>query len=302
MTVANTFEPPRQSGMAIHAGLLPIPLVVSIGALVLAIQNQVGPRFFLILTIFLLVGALVPWLGYRMYALSRSAYILEREGIQIQWGLRLEDIPMTDVLWARPLASLHSPPPLPRLRLPGAVLGTRKNGELGMVEYLAADIRHMVVIATSQRTYAISPENPHAFLDAFQSLIEMGSLAPMPARSVHPTSLISRVWQDTWARYLLLASLAIGIVVIGWVATLVPSQAEIAVGFTGEGLPRRPGPAVRLTLFPVLNTLFVAGNWVMGIFYYRQEESKFLAYAMWIAGIVTSGLFLVTVYLILRIG
>ncbi len=83
-------------------------------------------------------------------------------------------------------------------------------------------------------------------------------------------------------------------IVIGWVATLVPSQAEIAVGFTGEGLPRRPGPAVRLTLFPVLNTFFIAGNWVMGIFYYRQEESKFLAYIMWAAGIVTSALFLVT--------
>ncbi len=89
--------------MTIHAGLLPIPLVVSISALVLAIQNQVGLRFFLYLSVFLLAGALVPWLGYRMYALSRSAYILEREGIQIQWGLRLEDIPMTDVLWARPL-------------------------------------------------------------------------------------------------------------------------------------------------------------------------------------------------------
>jgi hypothetical protein len=287
--------------MAIHTVLLPIPLVVSIGALILAIQNPVGPRFFLFLSISILVGGLVPWLGYRMYALSRSLYVLEREGVHIQWGLRLEDIPMTDILWARPLKSLQTHIPLPRVRYPGAVLGTRRNGELGLIEYLAADLRHMILIATPQRTYAISPENPEAFLAAFQELTEMGSLTPMPARSVHPTSLVTRVWQDPWARYLLLAGLLMGGAVLIWVATLIPSQTAIAVGFSGTGAPRRPGPAVRLTLFPMLNTIFLLGNWVAGIFFYRQEENQFLAYVMWSAGIVTSSLFLVTVFLILRI-
>ena len=130
----------------------------------------------------------------------------------------------------------------------------------------------------------------------------MGSLAPMPARSEHPTSMVTQVWQDPWARYLLLAGLLIGLVVVGWVATLVTSQSAVPVGFTGTGAPRRPGPAVRLTLFPVLNTIFLLGNWVLGIFFYRQEENQFLAYVMWSVGIVSSALFLVTVSLILQVS
>ena len=73
------------------------------------------------------------------------------------------------------------------------------------------------------------------------------------------------------------------------------------MGFTSAGTPRRPGPAVRLTLFPVLNSFFLLANWLLGMFFYRYEENRPLAYILWIFGLLTSALFLVVLYLIVNL-
>ncbi len=301
MAVDLTFHPPRQRGQAIHAALIPIPLVVSALALVQTTRTPVGPSFYLLLAVCAGSGALVPWLGYRLYSLQRSAYSLDREGIRVRWGLRSEDIPMPAVLWVQPIQELADPPPLPWLPLPGSLLGVRYSAELGPVEYLASESARLVLIGTPGMVYAISPEDPAEFMTTLQQLIELGSLAPLAARSVRPASVLTRVWADRWARVLLLAGLALGLAVAAWVAFLIPSQARIPVGFSATGTPRPAGSAVRLTLFPVINTSFLIGDWVLGIFLYRQDENRPLAYLLWIAGGLTSLLFLGALYLIVNV-
>jgi hypothetical protein len=301
MMADRTFYPPRQRGQTIHAVLIPIPLIVSGLALVQTTRTPVGLTFYLLLAVCAGAGALVPWLGYRLYCLQRSAYTLDREGIRIQWGLRIEDIPMPAVLWVQPVQDLADPPPLPWLPLPGGLLGVRHSAELGRVEYLASEAARLVLIGTPSMVYAISPEDPVEFMHTLQQLIELGSLAPLAARSVRPASVLARVWADRWARSLLLAGLVLGLAVAAWVALLIPSQAGIPVGFTAAGTPRAAGSAVRLTLFPVINTSFLLGDWALGIFLYRQDDNRPLAYVLWIAGSLTSLLFLAALALIVNV-
>jgi hypothetical protein len=156
--------------------------------------------------LFLLVGFLsfapIPLFGYRAYALLRADYYIDRDSLAMLWGLRIEDIPLSDIEWVRPASDLTRPLLLPRFRLPGAVLGTRRHPDLGLVEFIASNSRNLILIATSKRIFAISPQNAAGLVQTFARATEMGSLMPTEAKSVYPSFLITEAWESPMARFL----------------------------------------------------------------------------------------------------
>jgi hypothetical protein len=296
------FYPPTRWGLIVHAaGAL---LLISAGGYGLwqAFHATIGPRFLVFLIPSLLAIGLAVWLVYRGYALSGAFYILERDGLRLHWGLRLEDIPMDAVIWARQADELESRLPLPWLRIPGSVLGNRNLPGVGNVEFFASSWRGIVLVATPERTYAISPQDPHAFLNAFRRFMELGSLSPLPARSVFPTLLLSRVWQARLARYTILLGLGFSLSLLIGASLAIPGYDQISLGFTPELAPRDPIPSVRLMLLPVLNGFFYLADLLIGLFFFRQDESQSLAYLVWGGGALTALLFLLGMIIVLQIG
>ena len=112
------FEPPRWNGTAFHISVIGI-LAIAIGWLMLQSSNaELGPAF-----VFYLLGALVlalpvPLFAYRLYALWRGMYVLERDGVRLQWGLRVEDIPISDILWVYRAEEVNFSPSLPVFHWP----------------------------------------------------------------------------------------------------------------------------------------------------------------------------------------
>ncbi|MGZ6286405.1 MAG: PH domain-containing protein, partial [Ktedonobacterales bacterium] len=102
--------------------------------------------------IYLLVGlvafAPIPLLGYRAFALFRAEYVLNRDSLELRWGLRDEEIPLMDIEWVRPIEDLAFPLSLPSAVLPGALLGLRRHRDLGIVEFIASDRRNLLLVAT----------------------------------------------------------------------------------------------------------------------------------------------------------
>jgi hypothetical protein len=245
---------------------------------------------------------IVPLLTYRLYALRNSLYVLERDGIRIRWGLRAEEIPMTSVLWVHLRSELGTPLPLPRLRWPGAVLGVRHWPGAGNVEFLASNARNLVLVSTPERIFAISPADPEIFLHTFDRFTEMGSLTPLEARSVYPTFLLTRVWRARAARVLLLASLVLSLSLLVWVSLTIPSRLQIYLGFKPDGTFGDPVPAVHMLLLPVVNTIFVLIDSILGLFFFRREESQPYSYLLWGMGVLTPFLFLMAVFFILQAG
>ena len=141
---------------------------------------------------------LVPLLIYRLSSLENASYTLERESIRLRWGWRIEMIPMPHVQWVRTAADLGRSLPRPHLRWPGAIYGTRRypGGRMD-IEYMASTTKGLLVIATTERLYAISPANPDNLLMTYQHFTEMGSLLAPPASSVYPTNLIARLITDS---------------------------------------------------------------------------------------------------------
>jgi hypothetical protein len=50
----------------------------------------------------------------------------------------------------------------------------------------------------------------------------------------------------------------------------------------------------------VVNTFFVLGNILLGLFFYRRQESQPLSYVLWGSSTLTPLLFLLAAYTILR--
>ncbi len=292
------YPPPKQFGLLLHGILILVLVGLSAWGIWNLTRAEVGVNFVIFLLDALLALVPVPLLVYRAYALMRADYILDRDSLELRWGLRDEDIPLTDIEWLRPASDLTTPLRLPWLPIPGAVLGLRRHADLGVVEFLAADPRNILLVATSKRVYAISPTNAAKFAQTFARTIEMGSLTPAEARSVYPSFIFSRAWENPLARFLWLIGLFLNIGLVVWVGLTIPTLSQVSLGFAPSGAALSPSPASQLILLPIESSfLFLAGLFA-GLYYYRWENHRILALILWASGALTSLLFLLAVLFI----
>lgn len=287
------FSPPRRSGLIFHAAVSLLLGGAGGTAFWLALQQEVGVYFMLWMLFSVLFLAPLPLILYRAYALVQARYILDRDGLRIRWGLRAEDIPLPDVEWIRPANEMGFDLPLPRLSWIGAILGTRTVEGLGKVEYLAADINNMLLVATTGRVYAISPADIGLFQRTFQRTIELGSPSPIKSYTAVPAVFFRTVWSDFAARFLLLGGLFLTIVLFVAVILVIPMRSQVSLGFDALGVPQPAGPSERLLLLPILGGFTFVMDSILGLFWYRLPSRRPAAYLLWVGSILTP-LFLLT--------
>jgi hypothetical protein len=257
--------------------------------------SQVGPSYVTYLLIALIAFVPIPFFGYRAYALIKADYYIDRDSLAAIWGLRVEDIPLTDIEWVRPASDLTRPLLLPRFRLPGAVLGTRRHPDLGLVEFIASDTKHLILIATSKRVFAISPERASSMVQTFARAIELGSLTPADPVSVYPSFIITKAWESPLARFLWMSGLFLNLGLIVWVGIMIPTLTEIPFRFNTFGEPVEAAASSRLILLPLVSILLFILGIIVGLYFYRWEEQRPLAVVVWISGAVSAVLFLAAV-------
>jgi hypothetical protein len=295
------FEPPRRVGLVFQGGLAILLGAFGLWNLWQMAEAALGPDFVRYLLLAMLALVPFPLLVYRFRALQRGYYGLERDGIRLRWGFRVVDIPIDRVLWVHPREDLLTSLPLPWLRWPGAILGValRPLPGAGRVEVMASTLRGLVLIGTAERVFAVSPANPGHFLNTYHRLIELGSLSPIPAVSERPLFLLGQLWQRRPVRALFLAALLLNLGLFLWVILVIPTLPGVALGAPGSTQNEDLLPAAALLLFPFLNVTFLAANWVVGLFFYRTEERRYLAYMLWGSSVITATLFLTTLLVIL---
>ena len=258
-------------------------------------SEQVGPSYVTYLLLALLSFAPIPFFGYRAYALQRADYYIDRDSLAAIWGLRVEDIPLTDIEWVRPATDLTTPLRMPRFRLPGAVLGTRRHPDLGLVEFIASDTKNLILIATSKRVYAISPESPAALVQTFARATELGSLAPAKPVSVYPSFIITQAWESPLARFLWMSGFFLNLGLVVWVGLLIPTLSQIPFGFNALGIPDEVAASSQLILLPLVSAFMYIVGIITGLYFYRWEPQRPLAFVVWISGTVCAVLFLIAV-------
>ena len=297
-TKVGHFPPSKRFGLIVHGIIILILAAASAWGFLNLTRTQVGPMFVNYLLIGILAFAPIPFLGYRAYALLRADYYIDRDSLAMLWGLRVEDIPLTDVEWVRPVSDLTHPLSLPRFRLPGAILGTRRHSDLGLVEFIASDTRNMILVATAKRVFAISPKDANSLIRTFARPTEMGSLLPTEPKSVYPSFVITQAWESPLVRFAWVSGLILNIGLVIWVGLLIPSLGQISLGFSPFGAPLEPVPSIRLILLPLLSGLLFIVGWGAGLYFYRWDMQRMLANIIWISSSLSALLFLIAVLFI----
>src|SRR5512141_1530784 len=289
------FPPAKRFGLLFHTIIIASLTIVSVYGFGNLSRSPVGPSFVMYLLMALLAFVPIPFLGYRAYALLRADYYIDRDSLAMLWGLRVEDIPLTDIEWVRPASDLARPLLLPRFRLPGGVLGTRRHPDLGLVEFIASSSRNLILIATSKRIFAISPQNTAGLVHTFARATEMGSLMPAEPKSVYPSFLVTQAWESALARFLWMSGILLNLGLIVWVGILIPSLPRIALGFNPFGTPNQPVSSSQLILLPLISSLMFTAGIAAGLYFYRWERQRPLAFVVWMSSTVCAFLFLMAV-------
>lgn len=295
-----TFLPPKQRGLALHAVLIVLFLALTLWAgfnLYNAALNAAFAGFMLLLLACLVI---LPVLAYRLYALIRAEYSIDRDNLRLVWGMRVEDIPISNVEWVRPVNQLPTPLGLPWLRFWGGLLGVTHHPDIGSVEFMASETDGMLLIATARKVFAISPAEPAAFVLAFQRAMEMGSLALGQSHSQYPTFVMANAWQNPLTRITWLTGALVNIALFMWVSVTLPGLPLVSLGFDANGAPLEPIPGTQLILLPLLSAVLFAGGWLLGLFFYRRADQRLLANLLWLSGTLSSTLFLIAVFFLLN--
>ncbi len=298
MVESAVFLPPRRTGLILNITAAIVLSGASFVSFVFAFGQDVGILFGVLLMLGVVLLVPVPLAGYRSYALISASYRLERDGLRLRWGLRAEDIPLAEVEWVRRTTDLAYDLPLPPLSIPGAILGIRSTEELGPMEFMASDDQRLVLIATRQKVFIISPADPDGFIRSFQSGLELGSLVPFAPFSTRPAAYLAKVWSDRVMRWLVLVGLGLNSALFFMVAVIVPNIPSLPMGFLPSGLPADPGPSSQLMLLPVLGGLTFTADLIAGLFFYRRRDQRPVAYLFWSAGIFTPLLLMTGVILL----
>ncbi|MFL7812564.1 MAG: PH domain-containing protein [Anaerolineales bacterium] len=293
------FYPPRRTGTILHILFMVLASGAGIWGIYGVTSVQMAPQLLPYLALIFLFLAALPYLIYRLYGLQRSSYTLERGGVSLRWGWRSERLPMDQIKWVHRVEDLEIPPQPPALHWPGAVTGVRRFQRGPEVEYLAARLKGLVIIAAGSRYFAISPSYPDQFIASYQELIELGTLAPLGAESIRPTLVLSEISHNRQILALILAGGILTISLLLWTLLIIPGRATISLGFDPDGLPRAALESVRLILFPVINTTAYLANLILGLFLYRNPENRGLAYILWGGSILIALLFHIGLAIIL---
>jgi hypothetical protein len=281
------FSPPKRKGTFLYLGLTLLLLGASGAMLIFALDQQDSGFFILALVGAILLLAPIPFILYGLYSLSRARYELSREGLKIRWGLRSVDIPMPEIDWVRTTDALQNKPPLPAWSFSGVLRGVISRPEFGEIEYLASDQRRLVMVGTRKKTYAITPENTNEFLKAFQSVFELGSIAPLKASSIQAGNFFSAVFKDRLARTFILLDLAMLAALLVTTTILISSRQSVLFGYQAANIQSVPAPSDRLLLLPALNFISLVAVFTAGFFFYRSQKTRQLSYLTLASGLMT---------------
>lgn len=286
------------SRLPFTAGIVAVLVALggAVAAVLGAVFTPVSVFTFLYITAALAACIAAGWIIWRTYGYVRSSYALDRNAFVIRWGNLREVIPMADIQRVIAATDLTDGLRFRRFPLPGWWRGEGRHPALGRITFYATDaLQNQVVIITPERSYAISPYDVEAFLDAFNARYDMRPTQLVAYSRVEPAYMQWKFWRDRAAHALLLAATLAHLGLIALATTRYPSApVQIPLHFDAAGVVDRVG--VRAQMFtPVFaaSILLLLGVAAGLIVYARNERG--LSYLMWGGGAAIQLMFAIAV-------
>ncbi len=289
-----TFTPPRTKGLLLGSTLLLLFLGgMAVGILKLS-TGRVTPMLGIWTAMVILSAPLALLIAYRLYGLITARYALDRNGFTLRWGLATEQIPLAVIIGIIKGSEALNKIPLGKgFGLLGWRVGQRVITGLGFVEFFATtDPSSMIILKLKERNLVISPADGEGFENTFYEANRLGALKDLPERSQRPDFFSVRLWKDHLARILILLSLLLLLVLLGYLAFRLPGLPDqVPFGFDRVGRPDTLVPPARLLLLPLVGGFFWLLDSFLGAWFFRREDERKIAYFVWGIGLLMSILF-----------
>ena len=288
------FVPSRALGLFVGGGLL-LALLAAVGLGVVQLASTEISLITIVWVWLPLVGLpLALIVAYRLYGLATASYRLDRDGFSLRWGFASEQVALQDL--SAPGPADQSLPPLSLWRSlwwPGCYAFRSSVKGVGAVDYFATTGPEgwVLLSAGDGRHLVISPPDHETFQQAFVDATRLGSLEHIPTLSQRPDFLFTRLWEDRWARALILGGLLLPALLLVFLAVRAPGlPALVPFGFDSAGSPSLLAPPGRLLLLPFIAGLCWLADVLAGAWLYRNGEDRPLAYLLWATAVLVGGL------------
>jgi Bacterial PH domain/Domain of unknown function (DUF1648) len=252
-----------------------------------ATQLPISIITFVVALIALITVPIIGFLVYWLIGLNRSAYLMDRNALTIQWGAVQQIIPMASI---RQL--LHGSEITEHVRYfrggrwPGHWVGQGEVQGIGpMLFYAAGGFDQQLVIVTPGVAYAIAPADMAGFVEAFDQRQKMGPTQEVIQGSIRPEVFDWPLWTDWPAMGLVgVAGLAC-LLLIGYTCWRFPELApRVALHFDALGTPDLFAPRSQVFLLPAIGLLSLGVNVALGLPMYLRDRVS--AYLLWSGALV----------------
>ena len=293
--------------LGVPLGLLFIGLILALdGWLLTRLINQ-GIRDQQINTLVFLMGLLVLLsipllfvLAYQTLSCLTLTYHVDRNGVVVRWAGTEQIIPIRDIQQIVPGVQLGKQIVRRRgLRWPGHERGVGQVPGIGRTRFLATrPLDDQLLLVTPGLAVGISPQDPGAFLHAFEARRELGPNRLLE-REIHPALWSTwRIWTDQTAWALLGAAVAINLALFGYLATRFPNlDAQLPLHFTSMGQADRIGTKLELFGLPIIGLIILGTNLIVGLVLYKRERAG--SYLLWGSAAAAQALFWLATFSIL---
>jgi hypothetical protein len=281
-----TFEPyPTRSGI-VSLGLAVVFGVAVILFLTLLLQQH-DPTTMFRLFVGLLLALVITLIALYWTAISgKLVYHLNRNGLEIQWGLTQHRIPFENIENVIPGQDVSTSTRFWGLNIFGLRLGWGRWPERGLLKFYAtAPVSDSVLVVTAERTYVISPRQSTRFLQAWQERQTLGPTQHWPAEVRRSWPLNTPLLVDRLAWGLLGIAFLLWLALLGYIAfTFTELPSVLPVHFNTLGRADRIAEKSTLLILPAVGAIVLIANALLGELVYRRE--KLAAYFLWGSAIV----------------
>lgn len=268
-----------------RAGLILLG-VAAIGAIVVALllqallQAQAPAELFIRLLALLIVLALTGAAFYGALVAFNLDYHLNRNGLTIRWGLSRQLIPIHLIETIIPGSELTSTPKFRGVALGGLRWG-RAMAETGPLKFrTTAPLEQSLLVVTPAQTYVISPQQPAAFIRAWQTRQPLGATQQWPHQVHRRWPLNLPLFLDPWTWGLLGLAGLICFALFGYLALQYAALPQsIPIHFDSLGRADRIANKSEVFIFPLAGALVLIFNSLFGSLIYRRE--RIAAYLLW---------------------
>ncbi|NUQ38267.1 MAG: DUF1648 domain-containing protein [Caldilineales bacterium] len=272
------------------AWLLALILALLASALLAqALRTPPGPSLVILLALAGLVGGLFTLLLFRLLALERLDYWVERDAIRVHWAGDSFTLPLHLIEHVQPAAADAARPQWWRWPALWAVSPWTRGPETAFATRGPAQC---LALITPTHTYLLSPQDGPGFMAAVAARQQLG-----PARALRPAvqragMRLHWFWRDPLAPWLIMGGLGLSLLLFALLIWRFPGlPAMLPLHYDAAGAPDRLGPRQALFLLPLITGLIWFTNGVLGVILY--ERQRVAAYLLWGGALLLQGLGLI---------